>query len=264
METKTKVTQQGKRTNIIYGNFILRDRFGRDLCRVTEKRAHWYLDRDLGVLVSEEPPIVQLNFDTKGFSVDSFTLEPKENQCVVCGTKELSDLTKHHVVPYEYRKHFPLVVKSRSSHDIVIVCNDHHSEYEGEHAIHLKRKLLNEVEEADKRDPGYKKRKKLKIASEFSKLLLDDQKNIPLDRFMELVKRIEKYIKKEVTFETLEELADLHIKLNENKKADGQLIVEKIENLQDFVIMWRQHFVDTMKPKFLPKGWEIERDINNR
>ncbi len=40
--------------------------------------------------------------------------------CVICGTTE--NLLKHHIIPLFYRAHFPMKLKSHSSHDIVLVC----------------------------------------------------------------------------------------------------------------------------------------------
>jgi hypothetical protein len=31
--------------------------------------------------------------------------------------------------------------------------------------------------------------------------------------------------------------------------------------LEDFVRMWRQHFVDVLKPKHLPRGWNVEHKM---
>jgi hypothetical protein len=250
----------GNRTNIIYGNFILQSQDGVDLCRVTEKRANWYADRNLGIFLSAN--VFQLNFETSGNSIDDFTLSKKTNQCVVCGITDLSILTKHHVVPYEYRKHFPLKIKSRSSHDVVVMCNKHHSEYEALHAINIKRLLLSEVRDPLQFDTEFLKKKKLKIISEFSKLLLDEEKDLPTNRFIELVNIIETHLGYEPSFEDLEKYADMNINLYKTKKSDGELIVENIKNLQNFVEMWRQHFIDTMKPKFMPTGWEVKRDVN--
>ena len=30
-----------------------------------------------------------------------------------------------------------------------------------------------------------------------------------------------------------------------------------IDSLKDFEVSWRQHFLDVMKPKFLPEGWNL-------
>jgi hypothetical protein len=33
------------------------------------------------------------------------------------------------------------------------------------------------------------------------------------------------------------------------------------EEVEKFIKMWRTHFVETIKPKFLPRGWNIEHKI---
>ena len=35
-------------------------------------------------------------------------------------------------------------------------------------------------------------------------------------------------------------------------------LIEAEDGLDDFVQLWRQNFLDTMKPKFLPSGWRID------
>lgn len=47
---------------------------------------------------------------------------------------------------------------------------------------------------------------------------------------------------------------------NINSFDYGKLLVDKLdthEKLHNFIIMWRKHFIETMKPKYLPIGWKI-------
>lgn len=40
----------------------------------------------------------------------------------------------------------------------------------------------------------------------------------------------------------------------------GKALVDKIdteEKIIDFIRMWRQHFLDVMKPKYLPPAWDV-------
>ena len=41
----------------------------------------------------------------------------------------------------------------------------------------------------------------------------------------------------------------------------GKLVAEKVEFRDAFSIGWREHFVKTMEPKYLPEGWETGRMI---
>ena len=46
----------------------------------------------------------------------------------------------------------------------------------------------------------------------------------------------------------------------------GQTVVEAVSRdrkLQDFERMWRQHFLDAMKPRFLPQLWSVTHNQPN-
>ena len=47
-------------------------------------------------------------------------------------------------------------------------------------------------------------------------------------------------------------------KMNVDKaqKEWAKYIVDKCEDINEFIKMWRNHFLDTMKPQFLPEFWE--------
>ena len=41
----------------------------------------------------------------------------------------------------------------------------------------------------------------------------------------------------------------------------GEIIVSKLTDVDDFAIRWRRHFMQHLKPRFLPKGWNPERRL---
>ena len=41
----------------------------------------------------------------------------------------------------------------------------------------------------------------------------------------------------------------------------GQLVLEKVKDLKEFIMNWRKFFVDSFNPQFLPKEWSIEHEI---
>ena len=123
-----------------YENCMMLSIDGDFLAYTDLKRMNWYMDRDLADRVDDKT--YQLNFVTQGDGNENradYYKVPLENKCVVCGTDE--ELTKHHVVPSQYRKHLPVEYKGRNSYDIVIMCDTHHNEYERE-AEKLKDELL--------------------------------------------------------------------------------------------------------------------------
>ncbi len=108
------------------------------MAKIPEKRFHWYLRKQLATQIDNLT--IQLNFEAKGQgnAGDPYYLSEHINQCVVCGDDR--HYTRHHVVPHEYRRWFPLELKSSNSHDIVLLCCQCHERYESE-AMRLKKHI---------------------------------------------------------------------------------------------------------------------------
>ena len=56
-------------------------------------------------------------------------------------------------------------------------------------------------------------------------------------------------------------------KKNNKKYYDhGYWVVQKLdteEKIKEFIMLWRKHFINTMKPKYLPNGWSVNFRINS-
>lgn len=92
----------------LYTNSLLEANDGELLCTIDKKKAMWYVTKELGVIVSEDPLTVRLNFEPAGRAVGQtgkYYQTAKENQCVVCGARD--EYNRKNVVPREYRKNFP-------------------------------------------------------------------------------------------------------------------------------------------------------------
>lgn len=240
----------------IYGNCRVLSPNGILMFRCDEKKANWYLKRNLGEIVSNKPLVVKLNFEPNGLGNHNkeFGLSDMPNVCVVCGTK--NHLTRHHVVPYCYRKNLPLEIKSHNHHDILPLCVDCHENYE-KFADDLKNELsfkydapLNVIE-VD--------RKEILKYSKISSTILRNDLNIPKSRIVELRNKLKSFFGiKRLTKSRLIQLSK--IKTNKNT-THGEMVVSSLDNIQDFIEMWRKHFVDNTKPKFLPDNWKIDSKL---
>lgn len=105
---KSQVRGISTRTKALYDNCLLEAPDGELLCTIDRRKAKWYLDQCLGTEVKSEPFTVRLSFEPAGRAVGEvgkYYQTPKENQCVVCGHREL--FIRKNVIPREYRKHFP-------------------------------------------------------------------------------------------------------------------------------------------------------------
>jgi hypothetical protein len=136
----------------LYDSCVVRSPEGAFLFHCSHKKAEWYLSRGLGERVflcqahkshhshrlsaeeivpsaapTDEKSItpskeLRLKFTPSGpgRADDEYYEAPVANCCVVCGAA--SSLIRHHVIPREFRQHFPVELKSHSSHDIVGLC----------------------------------------------------------------------------------------------------------------------------------------------
>lgn len=96
------------RNKPLYHNCYLEAPDGEILCTCDKKKAEWYVTKELGEVVEENPFTVRLKFEPSGRAlgeVGKYYTQIKLNQCVVCGTSD--KFIRKNVVPREYRKYFP-------------------------------------------------------------------------------------------------------------------------------------------------------------
>lgn len=254
------------RNHVIYGNCRVHHPDGTLMFLCLEKRARWYLDRGLATVTAEDPLTIQLNFEPKGKGgADQedflYALGEKKNSCVVCGSEDLETLTRHHVVPYEYRKFFPEEFKARSGHDIVAICREDHDIYENAHATKLKRNLEKELG-VESADSVYKSNSHIAKAHSYAKLLMDPDRvlSIPEGRVQYFMKEIKRVFGKK----NLAEIVEINVRkiTSERMETVARQVVEKLEGdpekIQDFIEMWRKHFLENMNPRHMPEGWRVE------
>jgi len=224
-------------------NYLMLSPDNTSMARIDKKKAHWYLSRKLAKQINEKT--IQLLFVPKGTgkSDHPYYLQEISNICVVCGIE--NNLTKHHIVPHRYRKHFPDNIKSHSSYDVLLLCRDCHDKYEVE-AEAIKKDIYKKYTGKDLKEEFYKSNKYRKITNKI-KLLFDNN------------------LSTEVKNKIRESLKDSDIIINNNEKYDSPLEgLEVAKNVKDFVefyIFWRKHFVSVMSPEYLPKYWNVEENI---
>lgn len=273
---KNNILQIGSK-NLSSENWKVYHPSGRHMFTCGEKKAYWYLERNLAELTGER--MIKLTFIPKGngFEDDEeFGRSSRIVQCVVTGISE--GLQRHHIVPYCYRTYFPEIYKSKNHHDVVLMNFEIHSEYE-QKANAFKDEIariynvktigeLNAEYTLKLRELGKPNAIILNTIHSIFKIygrlsreeLIDklhyvaDNSNLP---FETLVKY--NYIQ---LFKLYQLLREDHI--NEiyefkgiyRKQYDhGYHVVQKLdteEKIEDFVKLWRNHFVDTMQPLFMP------------
>lgn len=243
--------------NNLYGTWRVLAPDGELLFLALEKRVNWYLSRNLAEKINDNT--IRLTFEPKSRSnsKDNYIITEKLNKCVVCGDETLLKLTKHHIVPAEYRKLFPEILKSRNCHDIVVICRDCHDVYEKTHAKQL-RILLEErynspllIVDDIQRSLGV------------AKILLSYGKFMPKERHDYLINKFS--LTSKINKPTIEQITDYISKYTDYKPIlHSEIVMKQVfdnNELFEFIKMWRQNFIDTMKPKFMPKYWSIKREL---
>jgi len=159
-------------------------------------------------------------------------------------------------------------IKGHSSHDIVLLCQQCHRN--ASIATETLRKLLKKEDKISHQneplwtvDPVLKEVKSAACALRKYKDVLPEQRQIELKR------TLRSYFKKEesdqITEEEIEKAAEIEFKTkNEECESHEERLVKQLKTHQDiehFVRRWRKHFLETMKPKFMPIGWDLDHPV---
>lgn len=252
----------------------------------SEKKAKWYI-RKTGAKILEEKDghikAIQLTFEPKGQGYDEddiFGLTEQKHRCVV--TASTDNLTRHHIVPHSYRKYMPDEYKNRNHHDVVFMTDDEHDKYERLADI-FKDDIHRFMGVPTIKEVNNINLKKTECQIYMNKILgyikTIKNNNLPIDKKDYLTDLILNYynrkfpsIKSDVFTIHVEERLIGYIKntlksFNSNKVNAQKQLVEKLNehNLLDrFVIMWRQHFIENVKPKYMPEGWDINYRVKTK
>ena len=249
-----------------------------------ERKAMWYLDKGLANKI-DEPYTIELNFEPKGYGFNNnevFGLAGREVKCVV--TNRTDGLQRHHIVPYCYRTHFPDEYKSKNHHDVVLVAYKVHEEYE-RYAFDYKNEMASiyEVPTLNELNLNYTRllseysTDKVKMLSKLHSIF-KNHKNIPQDIILENLRHVCLYT--DIGFRNMcklnyIQLYKLYLILRQTHQEDfdnfkernrksydhGYHLVSKLdshEKLEEFVKLWRTHFVERMNPPYMPLGWSID------
>lgn len=273
-----QVLKNGSRKFDLSDNWDVHHPNGSHMYTTSKRKVDWYLQRDLAVIIA--PHKVQLTFTPKGEGFkehEIFGKLPRINRCVVCG--EEHNLQRHHVVPYHYRKFMPLRYKSRNHHDVVLICRKHHEEYE-QIAKFYKNKIavkfkVDSIEVMNAKQIAYMV-ENLKTQFKAVKLLdtiLNRYNEIPEERVLWIAMELEEIMNiklLEMTFDQIEDLYHKTDKLITAKKSElmnvenfyhGKAVIAKLKTekqFEKFIKGWRVHFIESMKPQFMPVGWSVD------
>ena len=265
---------------------------GQILCYCDNKKMTWYISRNLAEMISEDPPIFRLFFEPNARGCkdendksSNFYITSRSNCCVICGKEE--NYLRFHIIPLIYRSCFPENLKSHKSHDVVLLCLSCH-----EKARNVYEKKMKEISKKynvpiNVQSDGKINFLKLQQFKKKCKVLRRENKPLPEEARNKIKKNIFNSIgelkdssnhfkdfieKNNIKCDKEEDINDKFLELfSENfeienlsegkKNMHGQLVLEKVKDLKEFIMNWRKFFVDSFNPQFLPEEWSIEHEI---
>lgn len=262
---------------------------GRHMFTCGEKKAYWYLERKLAKRIGNKK--IKFTFDPKGNGFEDnevFGRSPREPRCVVSGLTD--DLQRHHIVPYCYRSFFPVKYKSKNHHDVVLIHHELHSEYE-QYASKYKDEIsriygVKTIEEyngeytAKLRETGKKNAilfntilslfkcynkvsqdvifEKLQYISEHTNLPIETLSTFTYVQFYKMYLYLKEEHRKEIELFKTERRLEYEHGYHVMQKLDSE------EKIEEFVKLWRMHFIETMNPQFMPNGWSVDFRIKTK
>ena len=269
--------------NLDYENWRVYHPSGRHMFTCGGKKARWYLERDLAKEIGDFQII--LNFEPNGHGFEDnedFGRSIREIQCVVTGIDY--ELQRHHIVPYCYRTWFPEKYKSKNHHDVVLINKDIHADYE-RHATEYKDELasiygVKRIGEFNKaytqmlrefnRDHTIVLGKLNALFRGYGKMphnVIHENLEDVADKIGMEVEQIKSYnyIQLYKMFTILKEEYNRELLAYQERHRrfydHGWHLVKKLdadEKIFDFVKLWRNHFIETMRPQYMPDGWSID------
>jgi len=266
-----KVRFNSIRKSPLYHNCMLQAPDGQVLCTCDTKKADWYVSKGIGYIVSQDPYTVRLRFEPSGRPegrAGEYYLSVKPNICVVCG-KDESFLRKN-VVPHEYRRYFPAVMKDHQSHDVLLMCVRCHQR-SNMYDADLRKRLSEECNAPIGTETDVKLREnvELKRVRSAGRALQANRARqcIPQNRLQELEEALlEHYQVEELTDEIVDRAAKASFLIENgdyvpHSRAVVQHFLERGGLLQ-LEVTWRKHFLQTMKPAFLPDLWSVDHQAD--
>jgi len=247
----------------IYDNCAVLNMKGELISYATRKKAEWYLEKGLARVVKDQPFTIGLTFEpVKQVPIDG--VECRRNACVVCGHDE--HYSRFHLVPTCYSKHFPAMQKAFRSHDIVVVCLPCHRVINARYS---------NVHKELQREFGNPTRKQASVGSvrKAARILLNDEvmMKVPETRKDELLRRVADFFGKtteELEEDDLETAAMLDDAANDHIVSFGKHVTEELltresptEEIEKFILFWRERFVTLMEPQYLPTDWQLYYEL---
>jgi hypothetical protein len=244
-------------SNPAYDNCLVKTSNGQTGWYTKRSRCDWYIKRGLASIIQEDPYIIQLKFETKlqkAGLVDLHLIDAKKNICVACGSG--NQLNRYNIIGKG-------AVLS-NSHDSVFLCNRCMSVMTRA-ADNLLDKLLDKYNCRQ----GYinycedykKKKKHITLANGIlsnntPQMVKDKMKTELYDYCKE--NNVDGIDIDNMDLNKIIEINTIQYEPIVRRYIMNYVIEKDPDTHHEWRLMWRQYFLDTLKPKHMPKTWTID------
>jgi hypothetical protein len=240
-QTESREIPQNYMARLPYDNFKIYHPDGTLMCFCSKKKANWYLKNDLAYVESEGK--IVLKFRPKGYGDPEEILVGRKNCCVITG--DTVNLTKHHVIPTQYRQHFDTSYKDKNSCDLVVLRRDKHDEYE-DIANLFKIQLHSDYVD----DSFIDATNAWSEAKGIYNCIKNHYDKLPPERQVYMTCRLEGLVDKWKFTDDELKSRSLSDSIERNR-----LIVNNI-GVTNLIVLWKLHFLKYGKPNFMPTWWK--------
>jgi cation-transporting P-type ATPase D len=208
---------------------------------------------------------------------------------VACGADDRGYM-RFYVVPYCYRSHFPLAYKSHLPHDVLLLCPDCQipaqrssqmrqakleapfsvgvsaQKYRTDPRIRRLRKMASALQSRSNLPPRVREEYSAEICA-FLRLTSDNGELSP-QNLQNVLDMDEKVVNRDYVSAS-DQLVRclLEVQSPERSETDGSHNASLPQDepfcqcIERFVRDWRLHFVTSMQPRYLPRGWSIDHPV---
>jgi hypothetical protein len=262
---------------MMYHNIVVLSQDGKLLFRCNQKKASWYLKKDLAQVVKEEPKTLQLKFQTSGGDKERhpYFVQKFINQCVICGEDGNVGANGKH----EHLQHFRIVPGCYNLPKEIVNAMPHFLAYENQ--LVCKTCFYGSPRIEDGLMFKYQQHQKElassvgvnfrgfwyipdadKLMPPMSALVKHGDK-IPASRKTVLENQVREVLGYLPTLEGMQHLCQVYHQ--KGRKPDikaSQLVVQSlIKSIADFdafCIGWRKFFIQAVQPRYMPQHWDPE------
>ncbi|XP_050436824.1 exonuclease 3'-5' domain-containing protein 2-like isoform X2 [Adelges cooleyi] len=255
------------KTTTVYDNCLMENVDGIVMSTCSHKKVDWYISQGLAKLVNDNPRTIRLNFPAEIKNrKDAFSIHFRDNICTVCGRTE--HFRKKSIIPKEFVRHMPVEYKSHIPHDTLLLCYWCHIRANTSD-IEVRKRLFEICNVTEfKTNEHHKIPAYIKIirSKHLAKTLLKTGNKVPQHVAVKLKQEIADIYNIELvrlsdTFlEHLLNIKSLKYGSTSQQYNAAEKVVEwfvQRGTLNEMKTIWRQHFIDTMKPKYLPALWSV-------